>query len=137
MRIAISTCVLVLFAAVAQGFIAPSPPAATAPLSIRQMGFGDAFKKAFENESYSEKPKGGGLSKEPEKVVISVDGKQVTCIPGQKLKDVCRTARVKVVYGCEKGDCGTCEGKTGNGKKIRICTAVVPNQKNFKVFTKK
>ena len=46
----------------------------------------------------------------------------------QKISQVCASARVKVSYNCQNGECGTCELKV-NGRKARACVAKVPSGK--------
>lgn len=58
-----------------------------------------------------------------------MNGKPVkNIVIDQKISQVCNTARVKVAYNCQNGDCGTCEVKI-NGKKARACISKVPSGK--------
>jgi ferredoxin len=55
----------------------------------------------------------------------------VTSYAGERLGDVCRKAGVSVMYGCQKGTCGTCEvmlvnEQGGQSEKVRVCEAIVP-----------
>ena len=129
--------VLLLAASSASAFVAAGagalvrarPQQLQQPQQLR-MGFGDAFKKAFANEDFKTKDNtGSGLAKQPKKVDVIINGKKIEAFPGQKLKDLCASARVKVKYSCTKGDCGTCENIV-DGRMTRICTAVVPINKS-------
>lgn len=52
--------------------------------------------------------------------------KKVKVSTGSALKDAAKKAGFSPNYGCEEGKCGSCELKF-SGKKIRPCTAKVPN----------
>jgi hypothetical protein len=74
----------------AHAFMAP----ANLPLqqSVRrasslQMGFGDAFKKAFANEETGPK-QNAGLKNGPAYVDVMIDGKKVQAVAGQRLSQV-------------------------------------------------
>eukprot|EP00640_Fibrocapsa_japonica_P005680 CAMPEP_0113942860 /NCGR_PEP_ID=MMETSP1339-20121228/13172_1 /TAXON_ID=94617 /ORGANISM="Fibrocapsa japonica" /LENGTH=104 /DNA_ID=CAMNT_0000947521 /DNA_START=206 /DNA_END=520 /DNA_ORIENTATION=- /assembly_acc=CAM_ASM_000762 len=94
------------------------------------MGLFDALKKGFENDSsLSKQSANPGLSKAPEPVNVCFNGeKTMQAIPGTSLKEVCRTARVKVVYDCNVGDCKTCT-ITCNGRKVKACQETLPKSK--------
>ncbi|CAM9215653.1 unnamed protein product [Ascophyllum nodosum] len=114
-----------------------SPPTlSTRTTSALQMGWGDALNKAFANEDMGSKAKNPGLAREPNTCMVTVNGRTVKAIQGQRLRDVVAAAKAKIEYGCEKGDCGTCESLV-DGKKIRICKAVVPrNAQSVTIKTK-
>jgi hypothetical protein len=52
------------------------------------MGIGDMFKGAFENEEFKSKPAGSGLSSAPKTCMVTVNGKTVEAVAGQKLSQV-------------------------------------------------
>ncbi|CAM9112400.1 unnamed protein product [Scytosiphon promiscuus] len=113
---------------------APSAtPATTRPATNQQhagplfMGWGDALGKAFANEDMAPM-KNPGLKNEPNTCMVTVNGKTIKAVQGQRLRDVVLAAKAKIEYGCEKGDCGTCESIV-DGRKIRICKAIVPRNK--------
>eukprot|EP00752_Nemacystus_decipiens_P012445 g11026.t1 len=92
------------------------------------MGWGDALGKAFANEDMAPQ-KNPGLKNEPNACMVTVNGKTIKAFQGQRLRDVVSAAKAKIEYGCEKGDCGTCESIV-DGRKIRICKAIVPRNKS-------
>jgi aerobic-type carbon monoxide dehydrogenase small subunit (CoxS/CutS family) len=47
---------------------------------------------------------------------------------GQAVKVVANSARVKIAYNCQKGDCGTCMIKM-NGKQVKACQMIIPSGK--------
>ena len=59
---------------------------------------------------------------------VSINGKKVNAIVGQKLSVVAAQARVKIPYSCKNGDCGTCTIKV-NGRKTKACQGVIPSGK--------
>jgi len=129
---------LLLLLPVAQGFgVVPTRSSRVQPV---QMGLMDGFKKAFENEQYSTKESAGltGGAKQP--IEVTIVGKTVKAIPGQRMKDVIRSARANIPFNCENGslflvnlvtfsagECGTCECLV-NGRKIRVCKFNVPQK---------
>ncbi|CAM9333900.1 unnamed protein product [Ectocarpus sp. 8 AP-2014] len=113
---------------------APAATTAVAPRPRYQqhagpllMGWGDALGKAFANEDMAPK-KNPGLKNAPNTCMVTVNGKTIQAVQGQRLRDVVLAAKAKIEYGCEKGDCGTCESIV-DGRKIRICKAIVPRNK--------
>ncbi|CAM9465160.1 unnamed protein product [Choristocarpus tenellus] len=92
------------------------------------MGLGDALNKAFANEDYGEK-KNPGLKNKPQTCTVTVNGRKVQAVQGQKLRDVVKASGAKIEYNCSKGDCGTCESMV-DGKKTRVCKAIVPRNKS-------
>ena len=56
---------------------------------------------------------------------MSINGKSVKAVVGQKVSVVANAARVKIKYDCQKGDCGTCMIKM-NGKKVKACQMSIP-----------
>ncbi len=59
---------------------------------------------------------------------VTINGKSVKAIVGQKVSVVANAARVKIKYDCRNGDCGTCM-ITMNGKKVKACQQVIPSGK--------
>lgn len=56
---------------------------------------------------------------------VTINGKPVKAIVGQKVKNVAASARVKIPYNCQQGDCGTCMIKM-NGRKVKACQMTIP-----------
>mmetsp|Transcript_27979 Transcript_27979/g.31984 ORF Transcript_27979/g.31984 Transcript_27979/m.31984 type:complete len:135 (+) Transcript_27979:104-508(+) len=88
-------------------------------------GLGDAFKNADVGERQNAGISGGG-PKYNEKVTIN--GKKVKAVVGQKVKVAAGSARVKIPYNCNQGDCGTCMVKL-NGRKVKACQSSIPSGK--------
>ena len=88
------------------------------------------FANAFKNDDSLGKAKNEGLSNGPKyNDQVTVNGKPVkNAVVDQKISQVCATARVKVPYNCQNGECGTCEVKI-NGRKARACVSKVPSGK--------
>jgi ferredoxin len=59
---------------------------------------------------------------------VTINGKKVNAIVGQKVSVVAAQSRVKITYSCNKGDCGTCEVSI-NGRLQKACQAVIPSGK--------
>merc|ERR1712157_137943 len=90
------------------------------------MGFGDAFKNAFSNDDTLGKAKNAGLSGGPRyNEDVTINGKKVKAIVGQKVAVVANSARVRIRYNCQAGDCGTCTIKM-NGRNVRACQMTIP-----------
>lgn len=105
--------------------VAFRPSLAPPRRQVAVAGLFDGLAKAFENESFDDKPS-AGLSGGARKMVdISVCGKKTQAIPGQRMKDIVRAARAPIRFNCEDGKCGTCECLV-NGRKTRVCVAKVP-----------
>uniref|UniRef100_A0A7S1CYE3 2Fe-2S ferredoxin-type domain-containing protein n=1 Tax=Cyclophora tenuis TaxID=216820 RepID=A0A7S1CYE3_CYCTE len=90
--------------------------------------FGDALKGAFANDPTLGKKnkesaglKGGG----PKYDQVTLNGKPIKAVAGQKVSQVAAAARVKITYSCKKGDCGTCEILM-NGRMTKACQAKIP-----------
>mmetsp|Transcript_5027 Transcript_5027/g.7423 ORF Transcript_5027/g.7423 Transcript_5027/m.7423 type:complete len:137 (+) Transcript_5027:116-526(+) len=116
---------LVLFAATSNAFtVLPSTNAQRSVTSLN--GFGDAFKNAFASDDSLGKAQNAGLSGGPKtNDNVSINGKKVNAIVGQKVSVVAASARVKISYNCNKGDCGTCNVKI-NGRVQKACQQIVP-----------
>lgn len=59
---------------------------------------------------------------------VSINGKPVKAVVGQKVSVVAASARVKIDYNCKNGDCGTCTVKI-NGRNSKACQATIPSGK--------
>jgi ferredoxin len=123
--------IIALFAAAL--FMTPSeafssPTTASRRVSTTSLnGFGKAFGDAFKNDDSLGKAENAGLKGGPkynEQVIIN--GKEVKAVVGQPVKTVANSARVRIRYDCQKGDCGTCMIKM-NGKKVKACQMKIPS----------
>ena len=59
---------------------------------------------------------------------VTINGKQVKAIVGQKVSVVAAQARVKISYNYKAGDCGTCNVKM-NGRTVKACQMTIPSGK--------
>uniref|UniRef100_A0A7R9VKD2 2Fe-2S ferredoxin-type domain-containing protein n=1 Tax=Pseudictyota dubia TaxID=2749911 RepID=A0A7R9VKD2_9STRA len=87
--------------------------------------FGKAFSDAFANEDVGEKQNAGLTGGPRTNENVSVNGKAVSAVVGQKVSVVAAAARVKIPYNCRNGDCGTCTVKMNN-RKVKACQATIP-----------
>ena len=88
--------------------------------------FGDALKGAFSNDESLGKAKNAGLTGGPKiNDAVTINGKPVTAVVGQKVSQVAASARVKIAYSCKQGDCGTCMVSL-NGRKVKACQMTIP-----------
>mmetsp|Transcript_37234 Transcript_37234/g.81066 ORF Transcript_37234/g.81066 Transcript_37234/m.81066 type:complete len:135 (-) Transcript_37234:579-983(-) len=103
---------------------------APARISNTQLNiFGDALKGAFSNDDSLGKAKNAGLTSGPNvNDAVTINGKPVNAIVGQKVSQVAAAARVKIPYSCKNGDCGTCMIKM-NGRKVKACQMTIPGGK--------
>lgn len=85
----------------------------------------DIFGNAFANDDSLGKKENPGLKKGPKVSEVTVNGKPVKAVAGQKVSQVMASARVKMTYSCKKGNCGTCEMLL-NGRVEKACVAKVP-----------
>ena len=86
------------------------------------------FGKAFANDDSLGKADNPGLKKGPAVSEVTINGKPVKAVAGQKVSQVLAAAKVKVTYSCRKGDCGTCE-LFMNGRVEKACNAKIPRGK--------
>lgn len=86
------------------------------------------FGNAFANDDSLGKAENPGLKKGPNVSEVTINGKPVKAVAGQKVSQVLAAARVKVTYSCRKGDCGTCE-LFMNGRVEKACNAKIPQGK--------
>lgn len=107
--------ILSLFAAVACAPVATAFTAAPGQIlrcgncARMQSTHLDLFGNAFQNDDSLGKPKNAGLTNGPKVSEVTVNGKPVKAVAGQKVSQVLAGARVKMTYSCQKGNCGTCE----------------------------
>mmetsp|Transcript_13576 Transcript_13576/g.24608 ORF Transcript_13576/g.24608 Transcript_13576/m.24608 type:complete len:143 (-) Transcript_13576:223-651(-) len=89
--------------------------------------FGDALKGAFSNDDKLGTQQNAGLKGGPKyNDKVTINGKSVKAIVGQKVSVVAAAARVKIPYNCKNGDCGTCMIKV-NGRKAKACQMNIPS----------
>jgi ferredoxin len=105
-----------------------SPLPTTSRVSTTSLkGFGKAFGDAFKNDDSLGKAENAGLKGGPKyNEQVTINGKEVKAIVGQPVKNVANSARVRIRYDCQKGDCGTCMIKM-NGKKVKACQMKIPS----------
>ena len=121
------TIILTLSNKESNGFTINTPKTASMSTSSSKlnMGFGDMFKGAFSNDENIGPAENAGLKggvKYNEKV--TVNGKSVKAVIGQKVGIAANAARVKINYDCSKGDCGTCKINV-NGRTVKVCMHVM------------
>ena len=104
-----------------------SPPTTETSTSVNIFG---GLKGAFANDDSLGKAQNAGLSNGPRyNEQVTVNGKAVpNVVVDQKISQVCASARVKVPYNCQNGECGTCTVKI-NGRKAKACVSKVPSGK--------
>jgi len=113
---------------VADAFVV-GPPSQTRSSKTELSIFGNALKDAFANDDKLGPRKNAGLKNGPKKnEQVTINGKSVNAVVGQKLKVVASSARVKIPYNCNQGDCGTCVVKM-NGRKVKACSTNIPSGK--------
>jgi Uncharacterized anaerobic dehydrogenase len=56
---------------------------------------------------------------------VTLNGKKVKAVVGQKVSVVAAQNRVKINYNCRNGDCGTCMIKM-NGRNVKACQMSIP-----------
>lgn len=88
------------------------------------------LKGAFSNDDSLGAAKNEGLKNGPRyNENVTVNGKAVPkVVVDQKISQVCASARVKVPYNCQNGECGTCTVKI-NGRQAKACVSKVPTGK--------
>lgn len=111
---------------VAEAFVVSQSTPRTAQTSTSLNIFG-GLKGAFSNDDSLGKAANAGLSGGPRyNENVTVNGKSVpNVVVDQKISQVCASARVKVPYNCQNGECGTCTVNM-NGRKIKACVSKVP-----------
>ena len=104
--------------------------ATTTTSSSTSLNIFGGLKGAFANDDSLGQAKNAGLSNGPRyNENVTVNGKAVpNVVVDQKISQVCASARVKVPYNCQNGECGTCMVKI-NGRKAKACVSKVPNGK--------
>ncbi len=125
----ISTVAAALLLATSANAFVPATPQTTHTTSTSLNIFG-GLKGAFSNDDSLGAAKNAGLSNGPKyNENVTVNGKAVPkAVVDQKISQVCASARVKVPYNCQNGDCGTCMVKI-NGRKSKACVSKVPSGK--------
>ena len=119
------TSLLISLILTINAFTPPLPP----PKSTQLMGFGDMFKGAFSNDDSLGEAKNAGLSGGPKyNEQVTVNGKSVKAVVGQKVGIAANAARVRIRYDCNNGDCGTCK-ITVNGRTVKACQTSIPSGK--------
>mmetsp|Transcript_10091 Transcript_10091/g.15116 ORF Transcript_10091/g.15116 Transcript_10091/m.15116 type:complete len:141 (+) Transcript_10091:82-504(+) len=129
----ITSCLLILLVASTSNAFSVAPPSSqriTSQSSSTQLHiFGDALKGAFSNDESLGKAQNAGLKNGPnENEKVTINGKKVKAIVGQKVSVVAAQARVKISYNCKAGDCGTCNVKM-NGRTVKACQMIIPSGK--------
>mmetsp|Transcript_15589 Transcript_15589/g.24241 ORF Transcript_15589/g.24241 Transcript_15589/m.24241 type:complete len:129 (-) Transcript_15589:261-647(-) len=113
---------LLFIPAVAAFGVVPSTTRINAVSTTKLGGWMDAFK----NDESLGKPQNAGLTNGPRtNDNVTVNGKPVKAVVGQKVAVVAATARAKISYDCRNGDCGTCMVNI-NGRKVKACQQVIP-----------
>lgn len=111
--------------------VTQSPAATTSSSSTStSLNIFGGLKGAFSNDDSLGKAKNEGLSNGPKyNENVTVNGKAVpNVVVDQKISQVCASARVKVAYNCQNGECGTCTVNI-NGRKAQACVSKVPSGK--------
>lgn len=129
---AAAVAVLVVLSPTADAFFVPATARshATTTTSSTSLNIFGGLKGAFANDDSLGQAKNEGLSNGPRyNENVTVNGKAVpNVVVDQKISQVCASARVKVPYNCQNGECGTCMVKI-NGRKAKACVSKVPNGK--------
>ena len=124
-----AVAIALAFSASANAFVPVTQSPATSSSSTSLNIFG-GLKGAFSNDDSLGKAKNEGLSNGPKyNENVTVNGKKVpNVVVDQKISQVCASARVKVPYNCQNGECGTCTVNI-NGRKAKACVSKVPSGK--------
>ena len=127
-----ATTIISIFAAAVAGpcateafTVTPTPIQNARIQSTTQLGL---FGNAFKNDDSLGKPQNAGLTNGPKINEVTINGRAVKAVPGQKVSRVLASARVKMTYSCQKGNCGTCEMLL-NGRVEKACCAKIPQGK--------
>ena len=125
-----STTIITILAAVAgpcatNAFTVTPTPIQNARIQSTQL---DLFGNAFKNDDSLGKPQNAGLTNGPKVNEVTINGKNVKAVAGQKVSRVLASAKVKMTYSCQKGNCGTCE-MLMNGRVEKACLAKIPQGK--------
>mmetsp|Transcript_23099 Transcript_23099/g.54721 ORF Transcript_23099/g.54721 Transcript_23099/m.54721 type:complete len:137 (+) Transcript_23099:62-472(+) len=108
---------------------APTQQHSSARIGNTELNIFGGLKGAFSNDDALGKPQNAGLTGGPKvNENVSINGKPVNAVVGQKISQVAASARVKIPYSCKNGDCGTCTVKI-NGRNQKACQATVPASK--------
>mmetsp|Transcript_5355 Transcript_5355/g.12163 ORF Transcript_5355/g.12163 Transcript_5355/m.12163 type:complete len:142 (+) Transcript_5355:162-587(+) len=114
----------------AHAFVPSNIPQTPSPQTSTSINIFGGLAGAFSNDDSLGKAKDAGLSSGPRyNENVTVNGKAVpNVVIDQKISQVCNTARVKVAYNCQNGECKTCTVKI-NGRKVQACVSKVPSGK--------
>jgi len=117
---------LFLLALVVPGWALVVPQGSPVASRRRAISY-NMFSKAFENNpAYKKDP----AAKQPTVPVTfksaSGSAKTVQALPGQQMQQVANSARVKILYNCKNGECGTCESLLDGKRVVRLCQMKVP-----------
>mmetsp|Transcript_24701 Transcript_24701/g.36810 ORF Transcript_24701/g.36810 Transcript_24701/m.36810 type:complete len:138 (-) Transcript_24701:213-626(-) len=97
--------------------------------SSTSLNFFGGLKDAFSNDDSLGKAENAGLKGGPKQnEQVTINGKPVKAIVGQRVSVVAASARVKISYNCKNGDCNTCAIKMNN-RKVNACQMVIPANK--------
>merc|ERR1712024_225115 len=87
--------------------------------------FGNLASAFANDENLGERENAGIKGGPKQNENVSINGKNVNAVVGQKVSVVAAQARVKISYNCKAGDCGTCNVKM-NGRTVKACQQVIP-----------
>lgn len=121
---------LVVLSSTTDAFVPATATSHATTTSSTSLNIFGGLKGAFANDDSLGQAKNAGLSNGPRyNENVTVNGKAVpNVVVDQKISQVCASARVKVPYNCQNGECGTCMVKI-NGRKAKACVSKVPNGK--------
>lgn len=126
----VAATVAISCASPAHAFVPSHVPQTQPSSTTTSLNIFGGLKDAFANDDSLGKAKNAGLSNGPRyNDQVTVNGKAVpNVVVDQKISQVCASARVKVPYNCQNGECGTCTVKI-NGRKMKACVSKVPSGK--------
>jgi ferredoxin len=103
------------------------PHTQSSPQTSTSINIFGGLADAFKSDDSLGKAANAGLSNGPRfNDQVTVNGKAVPkAVVDQKISQVCASARVKVSYNCQNGECKTCTVKI-NGRKAQACVSKVP-----------
>lgn len=90
--------------------------------------FGNLAGAFANDDSLGERENAGIKGGPKQNENVTINGKKVNAIVGQKVSVVAAQSRVKISYNCKAGDCGTCNIKM-NGRTVKACQQVIPSGK--------
>uniref|UniRef100_A0A7S2HL78 2Fe-2S ferredoxin-type domain-containing protein n=1 Tax=Helicotheca tamesis TaxID=374047 RepID=A0A7S2HL78_9STRA len=120
---------IAVLVACASGFGVTTPRSSSGLSSSTSLNIFGGLKGAFANDDSLGAVENAGLKGGPnENDQVTINGKPVKAIVGQKVSVVAAAARVKIPYSCKNGDCGTCMIKMNN-RKVKACQMTIPAKK--------